>query len=198
MPRRNAPIKLEDFIRRRPRKITWAWVIGVVLLLGLAALDQKGAFRDVAGPAGSDVQLYDAKLFRVLHVVDGDTLDLDVPDGDKSKTRIRVWGINAPEVTHPPDYKPAEPFGAEATTFLRRRVEGKSIRITLETSRIRDRYGRLLAHIEMPDGKLVSEELVAAGLARADDRWKHRYVERFALVEEQAQRDRIGIWSKGK
>src|SRR4051812_20748449 len=47
-----------------------------------------------------DVARYHDHLFRIVHVVDGDTVDIDAPDGGKSKTRIRLWGVDSPEVAH--------------------------------------------------------------------------------------------------
>ena len=78
--------------------------------------------------------------------------------------------------------------------MARQRVEGKTARLHLEPHRLRDRYDRLLAYVELPDGKLLNEEMLAAGLARADSRWPHRNSDRFKLIEAQARRDRLGLW----
>ncbi|MHC4596883.1 MAG: hypothetical protein ACYS19_18295, partial [Planctomycetota bacterium] len=44
-----------------------------------------------------DFQKYHTKTFTVVNVVDGDTVDVDVPDGEYKYTRIRLWGIDTPE-----------------------------------------------------------------------------------------------------
>ncbi|MCE9592007.1 MAG: thermonuclease family protein [Planctomycetes bacterium] len=189
---RRSPIKLEEFIRRRPRRVTLAWAVGLLVAAAAAWLERGGALR----PEAADLERYDQKTFHVVHVVDGDTLDVDAPDGDHPTTRIRLWGVDAPEIAHPPHTTESQPFGQEATRFLHQRADGQTVRLILEPTRVRDRYGRLLAHVELPSGRLVTEDLLAGGLARADPRWKHRYIERFDRVEKQAKRDHVGMWGE--
>ena len=43
---------------------------------------------------------------------------------------------------------------------------------------------------------MLNEELLAAGLARADSYSSHRHVERFAMLEMQAKYDHVGLWQK--
>ena len=45
----------------------------------------------------SDVARYHGKTFTVVNVVDGDTIDVDAPDGEYEHTRIRLWGVDTPE-----------------------------------------------------------------------------------------------------
>jgi len=63
----------------------------------------------------------------VVHVVDGDTIDLDKGE------RVRLIGVNTPETKHP--QKPVEYFGREATEFARRSVEGKRVRLAFDWQR---------------------------------------------------------------
>jgi len=48
-----------------------------------------------------DVARYHGKTFTVVNVVDGDTIDVDVPDGEYEHTRIRLWGVDTPETKSP-------------------------------------------------------------------------------------------------
>jgi len=48
-----------------------------------------------------DTEKYHGKTFTVSNVVDGDTIDIDVPDGEYEHTRIRLWGIDTPESKSP-------------------------------------------------------------------------------------------------
>ena len=52
----------------------------------------------LAPTTGGDTDRYHDKTFRVARVVDGDTLDIQVADRDKPVTRIRLWGVDTPEV----------------------------------------------------------------------------------------------------
>jgi micrococcal nuclease len=56
-----------------------------------------------------------------------------------------------------------------------------------------DRYGRLIADVILPDGKILNEELLKAGLAW----WFRKYSrdERLAQLESAAKEARYGIWA---
>jgi endonuclease YncB( thermonuclease family) len=47
--------------------------------------------------SASDLEKYHGKIFTVVNVIDGDTLDIDVPDNRYEQTRIRLLGIDTPE-----------------------------------------------------------------------------------------------------
>jgi len=193
MPRENANdgVPLEHYLRRRRgRKIAFFIVLALVAVI-LVYGDHHGWF----GGAVTDMARYDGRTFTVASVVDGDTLDLATPDGSKPVTRVRFWGVDAPEMDHPGNPRPREPYALEATEFTRRRVEGKTVRLRLQEHRPRERYGRVLAYVELTDGATVNEELLAAGFARADERWVHDRSERFKRLEDQAKHESRGIWS---
>ena len=48
-----------------------------------------------------DVRKYHGKTFTVVNAVDGDTIDINIPDGKYEQTRIRLWGVDTPETKHP-------------------------------------------------------------------------------------------------
>lgn len=105
-----------------------------------------------------------AAKVQVVRVLDGDTLIARWPDGHTD--RVRLLGVNAPEVSHPEYGKPGEPGGQEATTWLRQQLaQAHTIYIVAEQGRNRDRYGRLLAYV-VADGQLLNEALLREGLAR--------------------------------
>ncbi len=94
----------------------------------------------------------------VRWVVDGDTIVL------KDGTKVRYASINAPEIPH--GKEPGEPFGKEALQENIRLVKGKKVVLEI-AEEPRDRFGRLLAYVFLPDGTFVQEVLVARGLAFA-------------------------------
>jgi endonuclease YncB( thermonuclease family) len=145
---------------------------------------------------GHDLQRYDGQSFQVLRVVDGDTLVLDVADGDEPLTRVRLWGIDTPERAREQTGRPAEPLAEEARDFTQRWCGAGEVVLRLEPARTRGHYGRLLAHVERPDGVLLGADLLAAGLARMDDLSLHQHEQTYRLIEQQAQYDRAGIWAE--
>jgi micrococcal nuclease len=96
----------------------------------------------------------------VTRIVDGDTVKVDLIG--KTET-VRYIGMDTPETVAPG--KPVQPFGPEASAANRALVEGKQVCLEKDISD-RDSFGRLLRDAWLPDGTLVGEALVEAGLAR--------------------------------
>jgi micrococcal nuclease len=174
---------------RGRRRLTYTAVTLVAAVLLIMA-DRSGLLLETGG----DEARYNGRWCTVVRVVDGDTLELDVPDGDEPTTRVRLWGVDAPEMARRDPPRPAEPLAERATDRARALVQGERVHVTVEPHRLRGNYGRLLAFIELPDGRMLNEALIAEGLARADDRWSHRHVNRFAAVQRQARESGLGIW----
>ena len=91
---------------------------------------------------------------RITCVVDGDTLWLD---GEK----IRVLGIDAPEVGNTAKCRKEVATGRVATERFRELVSAGSIELRRDGS---DRYGRTLARV-LVDGRDAGAQLVDEGLA---------------------------------
>jgi micrococcal nuclease len=141
-----------------------------------------------------DFEKYHEKTFTVLKVVDGDTIDIDVPDGKYNHTRIRLWGIDTPETKNPETgimY-----FGPEAADFTTKSALRKQVTVYLEEHRTRDKYGRLLAYVKLPDGRFLNEVLVAEGFAYADVRFRHSFYHKYQQLEATARSQKRGLWEK--
>ena len=163
----------------------------------IVALVATGVMCDrlARGPRqGDDWSRYHDRSFRVARVVDGDTLDIDVPDEDKTVTRIRLWGVDTPETGRG---RQAEMhFGAEATDFARRTLAGREVHVVLSPDKSRGKYGRLLAYVYLErGGTMFNEMLIEQGYAYADLRFRHHYYKQFKTIEERARRDGRGLWA---
>lgn len=176
--------------RRRFRRRAWISLL-FLLLAGLIAADRSGWLLY----PGSDWSRYHGRTFSVTHVVDGDTIDLAADDGTRDFTRVRLWGVDCPEIAKPLRHLPAQPFGDEARTYTRSLVEGQRVRVQLQAHRVRDRYGRLLAYVWLPDGSMLNHRLLEQGLARADERWSHDELESMLRTQAGVQQKKQGIWS---
>lgn len=124
---------------------------------------------------------------RVERVYDGDTFET------QTGQRIRLLGIDAPEVAH--GVKPAEPYSRESTDWLRELVDGSVV--TIEEGVVAtDRYGRTLAWVFLPDGRLVSELALATGNARLLSRFGLPLLleDRFRQAQDFAREHSLGLW----
>ncbi len=128
-------------------------------------------------------------LYPVLSVADGDTITVAI---DGVHERVRLIGIDAPEL-----HNPQECFGRESADYARGLLTGISVRLVADPSQDdRDRFGRLLRYVLLPDGTNVNATLVASGYAfeyTYDD--AYRYQDLFREDERSAQSDGIGVWS---
>ena len=177
---------------RRPAPRRWLIIPILLLLILLALADRQGW---LLVPREDDLATYHGVHATVTRVVDGDTLEVDLRDARQQSdvTRIRLWGIDSPEFA---DGAVADQPGArEAHLLARSLVEGQRVMILLEPQRLRDRWGSLLAHVELEDGTSVAAALLEAGWATADDRWPHSMQMRFAQLQRSAKQKRIGLWA---
>lgn len=116
----------------------------------------------------------------VVGIMDGDTYDLLLDD--KTKIRIRMHGIDAPEK--------GMPFSRVSKKFLSNLCFNKTVTIIKTDD---DGHGRIVAKTYTSDGKECGEELLKAGLA-----WhykKYNSEKKLAQMEIEARRKKIGIWS---
>jgi micrococcal nuclease len=122
----------------------------------------------------------------VQSVTDGDTVLIQGID-----TPVRYLEIDAPEVLTAES--PGDPLSLESKQFNERLVLGKKVKLEFDREKYDD-YGRMLAYVYV-DGIFVNEEIVKKGLARAfiiepND----KYSKIIHKAEEQAKRERKGIW----
>lgn len=191
--------KVRYAMSRRFRRglIAAAVLAGVSLVL----LDHFGGgrFRDnlpvLMGLRGEDAGKYHLKSFRVVKVVDGDTVDIDIADGEYATTRVRLLGVDTPETKRPGE-KPMY-YGEKASVFAAETVLGKDVVIVIDTvSDVRDRYGRLLAYVRLGGGRVLNEELITGGYGYADLRFEHSEYDRYVGLQELAIKNRVGLWGQ--
>jgi micrococcal nuclease len=116
---------------------------------------------------------------KVVAVEDGDTIT--VMNGG-SQEKIRLYGIDCPEG--------GQAFSEKAKQFTSNQTFGKVVSVIPYE---RDRYGRTVADIILPDSKSLSHEIVRAGLAW----WFQKYAPEEQLLsdlEKEAHASRRGLW----
>lgn len=114
---------------------------------------------------------------RVVRVIDGDTIEID-----KNKERIRLYGIDAPELK--------QSFGKKSKQALEALIAGKNIKII---SKGKDKYDRILAVVEFK-GKDINKLMVSWGYAWANSYYSDLYLEE----QNNAKAKKIGLWKEDK
>jgi endonuclease YncB( thermonuclease family) len=115
----------------------------------------------------------------VVGVTDGDTITI-LRNGRREA--LRLHGIDAPEK--------GQAFGDRAKQLTSDFAFGKTVVVRV---RGRDRYGRTIADVFLPDGRNLNQEVVRAGYAW----WYRRYSvdQRLAVLEAEARSARRGLWA---
>jgi len=116
---------------------------------------------------------------RVVGVTDGDTLTVLRA---RQAERVRLQGVDAPEKR--------QAYGERAKRFTADLAFDRTV--TVRTTG-RDRNGRLLGEVVLPDGRSLNQELVRAGYAW----WFRKYSRdgRLARLEGEARAGRRGLWA---
>jgi micrococcal nuclease len=164
-----------------------AMAISVVVLLGaLAYLVATLLAGD--GPGGTTTT---PGAVRVVEVVDGDTIDVEVAGRTE---HVRLIGIDTPETKDP--RTPVECFGAEASARTAELLPpGTEVRLVSDVEE-RDRYDRLLAYVyRVDDGLFVNLALAREGYAdqlTIAPNVAHTAELRAAISD--ARREQRGLW----
>ena len=131
----------------------------------------------------------------VTYVVDGDTFDVELDNGEIE--RVRPILVDAPEICHAssPSHCEPDPYGDEATEFTRDLLDGEVVYLEKDVSE-RDKYDRMLFYVYLEDGRMYQELILAEGLAtlaiyEPDVKYKNELL----LIEEKAKQESLNIWS---
>ena len=132
-----------------------------------------------------------ADLGKIAHVIDGDTVDIDI---NGRTERVRLIGVDTPETKHPT--KPIECFGPEASAYLTQLLpKGTTVRIERDVE-ARDRSGRMLLYLYLGSNDLfINLDLVARGYGTPmsiEPNTFHR--NDFVRAAAQAEAAIVGLW----
>jgi micrococcal nuclease len=134
---------------------------------------------------------------KVLWIYDGDTLKVS------GIGKVRLIGIDAPErePSQRDDYfrrqgiVPAtlRRIHREGRDFLIEKVKGETVSLDWEQPE-RDRHGRLLAYVILPDGRCLNELMLEKGYAVVYRRFDFSLKPDFLKAEESARSNKQGLW----
>ena len=116
----------------------------------------------------------------VILVQDGDTLTVKTKRDKLYK--VRLADIDAPEIV--------QPFGRAARRLVTDSALNKTVRVNYT---FKDKYDRLIGEVFLPDGKLLNEEMLKAGLAW-HYRVKHPHSSFLEKLEYKAWKKNLGLW----
>jgi micrococcal nuclease len=158
-------------------------LLGLVGYMTAAGVPARGS----SSPDTGNTAAWFVVRGKVTRVVDGDTVRVRV---GKRVEKVRLIGIDAAEV--------GACYSGEATAEVRRIALNKQVVLRGDrTQARRDRYGRLLAYVNVSTGTDVGLHLVRRGFARVyvfNSRPFARF-DQYDAAERQASSSHTGTWS---
>lgn len=133
----------------------------------------------------------DPDVHRVKRVVDGDTFVIFHKDQKKDRY-IRILGIDTPETKHPK--KPVECFGKEASAVATSLLENSWVKLRVDGE---DRYDRILATVELEDGRDFGALMLLGGYAQLYTNTHSDFVnmDEYGRYVNKARNAEIGLWN---
>lgn len=121
-------------------------------------------------------------------------------DGDTFKLRdrriARLAGIDAPEVAH--GERKAQYYSKEAKRALIELVKGKHVSLEYPGIKDKDRYGRYIVEVRLPDGSSINEAMIERGAAffYPHEDLGPEFQERLKNLQAEAIEERRGMWNE--
>lgn len=121
---------------------------------------------------------------RVIEVADGDSLTVYSSPGQK--IRVRLYGVDSPES--------GQAGGEEAGAFCRSLALYRQVKVKVLSG---DQYGRSVAVLTLPDGRVLNEEMVRHGHAWVYTRYcKESDCRGWKRLENEARSKKQGLWKR--
>lgn len=116
---------------------------------------------------------------KVVSIHDGDTITVLQ---DKRQVKIRLYGIDVPELK--------QPYGKKSKQFLANLIAGKVVEVKENG---KDRYKRTIGTIYLT-GEDINAQMVENGYA-----WAYRkFSKKYAPQESKAKKQKLGLWRDKK
>jgi len=113
------------------------------------------------------------------------------------KFKLRLIGVDTPE-SKPNRRAKIQSLGKKAKEFTKNLLKGKRYVFLEFDIQPQDRYGRLLAYVYLPDGRMLNKEIICKGYAYPLTIPPNvKYKDQFLKCFREAREKRLGLW-RGK
>lgn len=144
-------------------------IVCIVFDIPVRFLSERSGLPDIAFERTFSISGNAETPALVQRVIDGDTFDVRLMNGETEGVRIR--GIDTPELGGAGcdmEYQ----YGMDAKKLAETLLTNKRVILHVSERDKRDPYGRLLANVELPDGRDFGAEMLAS---RLSVRWPNNY-----------------------
>lgn len=159
----------------------------------------KGIQQHMEGKDNVDIpEAYNEKLKgletdkgKVIHIKDGDTIDVNVKG---QKQTVRLLLLDTPESVS--QKIPPQKMGKEASSFLKKQLDGKSVTLVYDQGPKEDKYGRKLAYV-FCNGIHINELMAKSGygIIAYISKPNTTLLPEMLEAEKEAKEAKAGVWS---
>ncbi len=171
---------------RKKNNNNFKFLVVFLVLIGFSALFAHGVVRD---QSTQSVSLPDRG--KVIVVYDGDTIK--VRFRDKQEWKVRLIGVDAPEIGSP--VKDVEFQAQMSKRFTFYHLYQKKIKLSYEDELI-DKYGRVLAYVSTEERGLFNKFIISEGFASAMRNFSYQYRDEFRETEQEARKLEKGLMKR--
>lgn len=134
----------------------------------------------------------DGLRVRVTEVLDGDTFDAYAIDDPGTSLRVRLIGVDAPELK---DRNPVvRSMADQSKKFLIALLEEKEVELNFDSNDQEDPYGRVLAYVNLSSGEHVQKAILTEGMAWVTTAFSFYRKTDYQAYETAAREAHRGIW----
>lgn len=172
-------------VTKKRCRLTFVFVITIIAGFLIFGNGGQTEARQIA------LEANEQETFSVTRVVDGDTIDVII----EGKTeRLRLIGIDTPETVDP--RKPVQCFGKEASKKAKQLLSNKTVKLESDpTQGERDKYGRLLRYVVLPDGQSFNKLMISEGYAyEYTYSTPYKYQTEYKQAQKDARIAKRGLW----
>lgn len=138
--------------------------------------------------------------FKIVKVIDGDTVEIERPPiADATRRTLRFLNLDTEETSKPKDLGPVTEYGKEVTNLAAAWYTQRGNKVELKTDGSQahsDFYGRALVQV-FAGGDHYQKHAIANGWTPYYEKYGYseEYHDVLAEAENKARRDKLGIWS---
>ena len=138
---------------------------------------------------------------RVMRVIDADTLRVTVKS---CPAKVRLMGVVGPRrylgvgrsgIHDGPPMGLVKAWEDRARRFAARLSAGRVVEVLADDKSVkRDKGGRLMVYVMLPDGRILNELIIRAGYGLAGNDYAYRSRLRYLQIEAEARKAGRGLW----
>jgi micrococcal nuclease len=161
-------------------------LLSLLVALAIIIAQQQGWI----GSAEQGTTTKQPGMYSIDHFVDGDTIAVKM---DNEVETIRFIGVDTPE-THKPG-TPVQCYGPAAAAYTKSQIGNGQVKLATDSlGTNRDRYGRLLRYVYLPDGTNLNQQIVANGYGFYYPYFPFSKSDEFKTAEQTAIQNHKGLW----